>query len=625
MKIYRLILLFICFAFYSAFATIIHVPVDYLTIQQGIDASEDGDTVLVHPGVYVENVNFNMHRISLASLFMITGDTSYIYTTIIDGYTSGSVITVADLPYGISKISGFTIRNGHNYSGGGIFLTNAATEISHNIIRNNSCVYNGGGIYCDPYFGGEMKNNFIADNYAGYRGGGAYFIDSNPHLIDNIILDNFSDDNGGGLYLWDSQSSDLTGNVIKGNSAEGDGGGIWLHHSGFGIVQNNVISENSAIDYGGGICCISSQALWVSNSTISRNAAGFGGGIFCDSNSSSYISNSIFWGDSATVEGDEILVMGEFKFFTYCDIQGGWQGEGNVNADPLFVDPENGDFHILEGSPCIDAGDPSSPYDPDGTMSDMGAYFYDQGFTEVIDQSQTVTTVGFWFDESVVRWQQFYPSLDNISAVELFLLKFGSPGDMIVQISDDGGGILYELSIDQDMVPTSDWIRLEFPQPIDLLPGHPYRIYVFGERPSPSPDERYTWRGNPDSHYPGRTDVYDDFPNFDYAFITYGYDLFTGIEQQDITVLPEEHQLFQNYPNPFNATTTIRYYLPSKSDVILSIYNLLGQRVKTLFYGTEDVGEHAIVWDATNFPSGIYFARLETAGQTENIKMVLLK
>ncbi len=63
---------------------------------------------------------------------------------------------------------------------------------------------------------------------------------------------------------------------------------------------------------------------------------------------------------------------------SYCDIQGGWPGEGNIDADPLFTDIINGDFHLLAGSPCIDAGDPGSEFalepEPNGGRINMGAY-----------------------------------------------------------------------------------------------------------------------------------------------------------------------------------------------------------------------------------------------------------
>jgi hypothetical protein len=89
--------------------------------------------------------------------------------------------------------------------------------------------------------------------------------------------------------------------------------------------------------------------------------------------------------------------------------------------------------------------------------------------------------------------------------------------------------------------------------------------------------------------------------------------------------LPQQITFLQNYPNPFNAATSIKYTLPSKSEISLSIYNLLGQKIESLFDGIQTPGEHTLTWDASRHPSGVYFARLETRCRTENIKMVLLK
>ncbi|MDP8221435.1 MAG: hypothetical protein P9X26_08820, partial [Candidatus Stygibacter frigidus] len=69
----------------GAFATTIYIPEDYATIQAGINASEDGDEIIVSPGTYVENINFNGKAVILGSLFYTTQDTSYISQTIIDG------------------------------------------------------------------------------------------------------------------------------------------------------------------------------------------------------------------------------------------------------------------------------------------------------------------------------------------------------------------------------------------------------------------------------------------------------------------------------------------------------------------------------------------------------------
>jgi hypothetical protein len=98
----------------------------------------------------------------------------------------------------------------------------------------------------------------------------------------------------------------------------------------------------------------------------------------------------------------------------------------------------------------------------------------------------------------------------------------------------------------------------------------------------------------------------------------------TNIENGN-NLYPDIFTLYRNYPNPLNAATTIRYTLPNKSKISLSVYNLLGQRVESLFEGIQTPGEHTLTWDASHLPSGVYFARLENAGRTENIKMILLK
>ncbi len=419
-------------------ADIINVPGDYDTIQEGIEASSvwDNDTVLVQPGIYYENVSFQEHTTTLASLYLTTGDTSYISSTIIDGDFSGSVITVGLLAWP-PTIVGFTIQNGYAYSGGGIYCEpHASLTISHNIIRNNSCEYNGGGLFCDGYNWGEINDNLFTENFAGYRGGGAYFIGSDVNMNNNLVYANTTDGDGGGIYAWGSFGGPIENNVITSNTASGDGGGIYLNDCGIIEIIRNVVADNTAAGNGGGVCCYNSRIIFFNNTTT-RNFGGTGGGIYCDQFSFSQIVNSIFWDNLATVENDEIYQEGDDYIIRYSDIEGGFSGDGNINSDPLFVDPENGDFHIQEGSPCIDTGDPSSPHDPDLTIVDMGAYYYDQALPEIIDQNQLIATEGFWFDEAVVRWQQFFPTLDNITAFELHVMKAGIPGNVIVKISTD--------------------------------------------------------------------------------------------------------------------------------------------------------------------------------------------
>ncbi|MEK9135868.1 MAG: T9SS type A sorting domain-containing protein, partial [Bacteroidota bacterium] len=89
--------------------------------------------------------------------------------------------------------------------------------------------------------------------------------------------------------------------------------------------------------------------------------------------------------------------------------------------------------------------------------------------------------------------------------------------------------------------------------------------------------------------------------------------------------LPDEMTLSQNYPNPFNPSTTIVWTVPTASKVTLKIYNPLGQVVGTLVDADMDPGEYATTWDATGFPAGAYFYRLQIGSQVQTRKLVLVK
>ncbi|MDP6685142.1 MAG: hypothetical protein QGH24_04280, partial [Candidatus Marinimicrobia bacterium] len=296
------------------FATTIHIPDDYPTIQTGIDAASDGDTVFVSAGTYVENINFNGKNI------VVQGEDGE--TTIIDGNQSGSVVTFDNIVGSTAVLSNFTITGGNAYDGGGIYCTSSAPTIKDNIITGNVSETYGGGISCN-YSSAVIMDNMITFN-SGYYGGG-------------ISFDRY------------------TSSVIKGNNING----------------------NYAVQ-GGGISCTVFSSPSIINNTISGNSAlTNGGGVYCVNVSSPTVTNTIIWDNIASTDSN-ISIYSADPIFNYCDIQGNWEGIGNIDSDPLFVAPESGNFHIQANSPCIDAGDPDSSYDPDGTVADMGAYYYHQ-------------------------------------------------------------------------------------------------------------------------------------------------------------------------------------------------------------------------------------------------------
>jgi hypothetical protein len=103
-----------------------------------------------------------------------------------------------------------------------------------------------------------------------------------------------------------------------------------------------------------------------------------------------------------------------------------------------------------------------------------------------------------------------------------------------------------------------------------------------------------------------------------------GDSVIVGIGEQE-PVIPAVFMIFQNFPNPFNPATTIEYQLPRSADVTLEIFDILGRKVQTLVEGQREPGPHRVVWDAGEYPSGIYFYRLRAGDLIETKKMVLLK
>ena len=400
----------------GAFATTIFIPEDYATIQEGIYASEAGDEIIVSPGTYVENINFAGKAVILGSLFYTMQDTSYISQTIIDGNQSGSVVTFESEEDFTSVLIGFTITNGQgvgfpDYTGGGITCINYSCPSLVNVtIKYNSAEDDGGGIYCNH---------------------------SSPSLENVTIKYNSAEDDGGGIYCYHSSPS-LENVTIKYNSAEGYGGGINCQDNSSPILVNVTITDNSSEHGGGGIYSGSYSSPSLVNVTISNNSAvWYGGGIFCVNDSSPILVNCILWNNSP----QEVEFNGYYDPNTitiaYSDIDGGEEGietnnngtvnwlAGNIDADPIFVDAEMGDYHLTEYSPCIDIGIAYFEFEGEvlvdlsedeyfGIAPDMGAYEYG-----------LVNTDEFIIQNSKLNIQN-YPNPFNPETNIVFELSFGS-------------------------------------------------------------------------------------------------------------------------------------------------------------------------------------------------------
>jgi len=375
----------------------------FATIQHGINVSSNSDTVLVQPGTYMENINYNGKLITVGSLFLTIQDTTYISSTTIDGNNSGKVVIFENSEDSTAILCGFTITNGlasgswpDNY-GGGIYCNYSSPSLENLTITGNSADGDGGGIYCDNS-SPSLENLTITDNSADAHGGGIYCWDnSSPNLENLTITDNSAEGGGGGIYCWHSSPS--LQNVTISSDSGSFGGGVYFYNYSSPSLENVTISGNSSFYHGGGIYCSHYSSPSLVNVTISDNSAdGDGGGIY-STNSSPVLINSILWNDSP----DEIYINSGSVTATYSDIEGGFTGTGNIDSYPLFVDPVNGDYNLTWAnypipdttmSPCIDAGDPASPLDPDGTIADMGAYYFHQTIAPDPPQNVTIEIIG---------------------------------------------------------------------------------------------------------------------------------------------------------------------------------------------------------------------------------------
>ncbi|MCK4652903.1 MAG: hypothetical protein KAU01_00485, partial [Candidatus Cloacimonetes bacterium] len=198
MKTLFLIFNFILLSTFLHSATI-NIPADYATIQAGIDASTNADTVLVQPGTYVENINYNGKLITLGSLYVTTQDTAYISSTIIDGNAGGRVVTFENGEDSTTVLCGFTITNGLADDGGGVYCCNGTNPKleSLRIIGNTANSY-GGGIYCSNVCNPSLKNITISGNIADY-GGGISCASSSPNLKNVEITGNNASYYGGAI------------------------------------------------------------------------------------------------------------------------------------------------------------------------------------------------------------------------------------------------------------------------------------------------------------------------------------------------------------------------------------------------------------------------------------------
>jgi parallel beta-helix repeat protein len=287
-------------------------------------------------------------------------------------------------------ITNCTITGNTANEGGGIYCERSSPTITDCTIAGNTSA----GVCCLDESNPTITNCAISENM-GRDGGGVQSYGSSPVFTNCTITANTAYRNAG-IYC-EGGSPTIANSTISGNTAESSAGGVYCRESNL-TITNCTIAEN--VGYAvGGLACDRSDDLIITNCRIAANTPGgiacfssnptiancaitenlWGGvqcgsaspnivgctiagstgdehasGVYCLWGSSPTISNCILWNDTP----QEIYIYSDNwqPVVRYSDIRGGWPGWGNIDADPVFVDPHNHDFHLAGGSPCIDAG-----------------------------------------------------------------------------------------------------------------------------------------------------------------------------------------------------------------------------------------------------------------------------
>ena len=371
-----------------AVAGVIHVPQDQPTIQEGINASAKGDTVLVAENTYYENISFVGKAITVASHFIVDGDTNHINNTIIDGSRPsnpdiGSVVSfVTPGEDTTSVLMGFTITGGTGTSvsgggytdknGGGILVRYPGAKIVKNkIIKNHITtdgdIYAGGAaIAATNAFGSlVIRDNIICDNSATTTGSAQSYatvgvntknlcIVENNRIYNNVLNAPNASGFAAGLLVdgWKNKAGAyiIRNNIIHNNkidSEKGGGGGVVIQNCS-PLFYNNIVSENKAASWGGG-------GIWIThyrvdndvvapkprifnNTIINNSTTGSGGGVLLGSSSDSYayLLNNIVWGNSAEQNAQIGKYNGAVIKVCYSIVQGNYSGARNSSQDPLL-------------------------------------------------------------------------------------------------------------------------------------------------------------------------------------------------------------------------------------------------------------------------------------------------
>ncbi|MBN2316010.1 MAG: C10 family peptidase [Sedimentisphaerales bacterium] len=378
-------------------------------IQDAIDVAVPGDIVIILEGTYSGEGNRDLDFKGKA-ITVRSEDPNELDLVIID--CQGSVeephrgFIFQSYETSSSVLDGLTVRGGYYERGGGIYCKDCAQPTITNCTFDLNSASLGGAMYnqsagptlIDCTFSRNTSDAGAIYNYGELAA-------CSPVLSDCVFYANTALYNGGAMYnLGQYAQPELTNCTFTWNSASTGGGGAIRNNVSAGVtITNCLFAKNTAETFGGAIRCSNGSRATLTNCTLSDNSAPDGNALACTLDDGRLkspctvdILNSILWNGGSEIyntDGSTITV-------TYSNVEGGdgnatWPGDGNTDTNPLFADPTGGDYHLKSEagrwnpksqtwlldertSPCIDAGDPMTPFGleplPNGDVINIGAY-----------------------------------------------------------------------------------------------------------------------------------------------------------------------------------------------------------------------------------------------------------
>ena len=701
----------------------------FATIQKGIDMASDGDTVFVKVGTYVESINFNDKNV------IVIGDSRD--STFIDGEGINRIINLNGNNNVV--LENFTLKNGYSNWGGALLFNNGDTlKLNHCNFFNNSSEQ-GGGVFNSNGGVVDIFNCFFENN-SSVNGRSVINIgndvnDENSNISISIkysIFNDNSSDSKGAVNVWAADSVEISNctfsnnfsgsyagalnvhdvnyfimehsKVLNNHCVTGSGGGISTWDLSYGLINNSSIIGNiSEQGNGGGIVLWSNANMEIINSTIADNQAQSAQDLFIKHNSTLKLENSVVYNRNtydqiglydSFLEFDDIeqactltlqganLIRGGLTHI-YKDTLSTINSNGSlILSNPLFCEPENGDYTLAENSPLISllyqeniqvgttstvGCGPINPYPVINLIENQEIFEDEQLSINILASSELGLELSYYAEsnslempvsmDSTVLSIEPQDDWNGVSIVSVFVF--------------DTNGLYDSTSFEVTVLPINDSptnFELIYPTVLDTIPvsvdTDETVPFTWGRSMDVDSEVLYKLTITLDYFGTSYTNEYENIADTTFGVSAYEYAILMTnlnlprwnidytIEASDgeytimsddgefvfdntslsieKSMLPKEFALYQNYPNPFNPITSLRYDLPNDGLVNITIYDMMGRIVKTLVNGSQTAGFKSVQWNATNdrnepVSAGLYLYTIQAGEFRQTKKMVLLK